>query len=221
MINKIANFFTSLKLTVACLSLAMVLVFVGTLAQVKLGLWTAQEEYFQSLFVYWSPGDTGLRIPVFPGGYLLGGILLINLIAAHCKRFELSRKKIGIFLVHAGLILLLLGQFFTELFTVESNLRLTPGETKNYSEATRATELALIDKSDPQQDKVYSIPDSRLRNETLIREDGLPFQVQVKNYWPNADLAREPLQASLPPQATEGFGRNLHVVPLPKVSSMD
>ena len=37
MLEQITKFFSSLRLTVGCLLLAMVLVFVGTLAQVKLG----------------------------------------------------------------------------------------------------------------------------------------------------------------------------------------
>jgi hypothetical protein len=104
MLNRALNFFTSLRLTVACLALAVILVFVGTLAQVNIGLYEAQERFFRSVFVYWTPnGMAPLRIPVFPGGWLLGGLLLINLIAAHIKRFQFSRKKTGILLTHAML----------------------------------------------------------------------------------------------------------------------
>src|SRR6188474_3132524 len=78
MLNKTINFFTSLRLTVVCLGLALLLVFIGTLAQVDEGLYAAQNRYFRSLLVYWSPKGADWRIPVLPGGYLLGGILLIN-----------------------------------------------------------------------------------------------------------------------------------------------
>ena len=48
-----------------------------------------QEKYFRSFFVLAKPfGD--VPIPVFPGGYLIGGLLLINLIAAHVYRFAFS-----------------------------------------------------------------------------------------------------------------------------------
>ena len=70
------------------------------------GLYAAQEQYFQTFLVLWGPSGANWRIPVFPGGYLIGSVLLVNLIAAHLKRFKFSRKKIGIFFVHAGLILL-------------------------------------------------------------------------------------------------------------------
>src|SRR5258708_37317882 len=100
-INRIINFFTSLRLTVALLCLGLLLVFFGTLAQVDLGLYKAQNEFFRSFFVYWGPKTANWKIPVFPGGYFIGGILLINLIAAHIKRFSLSKKKIGIFMIHS------------------------------------------------------------------------------------------------------------------------
>src|SRR5271170_5174719 len=132
MIDRFINFFTSLKLTVACLVMALVLVFVGTLAQVEIGLYQVQSEFFRSFFVYWTPGGTRLKIPVLPGGWLIGLVLLVNLLAAHIKRFQLSRKKIGIILIHAGLIFLLGGQFVTELFQQESQMRIEVGDTKNY-----------------------------------------------------------------------------------------
>ena len=51
LIKKIVAFFTSLKLTVALLAFAIVLVFVGTLAQVDEGLYAAQAHYFRTIFV--------------------------------------------------------------------------------------------------------------------------------------------------------------------------
>ena len=145
--SKVLNIFTSLRLTVVLLALALGLVFIGTLAQVKLGLYVVQEQFFNSYFIWWKPQNGSFKLPVWPGGYLLGGLLLVNLIAAHIKRFELSKKKIGIFLAHFGLILLLVGQLFTQLFQVESYMRIEEGESKNYSESGRAAELVVIDKS--------------------------------------------------------------------------
>src|SRR5439155_17959742 len=74
LLDRLIAFFTSLRLTVACLALGLVLVFVGTLAQVDLGLFKAQNEYFRSFFIYWGPKGANWKIPVFPGGYLLGGV---------------------------------------------------------------------------------------------------------------------------------------------------
>src|ERR1700752_1634324 len=118
------RFFASLRLTVVCLIAGIILVLLGTLAQVELGLWAAQKNYFQSVLVFWSPPGSNLQIPVFPGGYLLGWILVLNLIVSHSLRFKMTKKNFGMNLTHLGVLLLLIGQFVTELVQVESAMRL-------------------------------------------------------------------------------------------------
>jgi len=92
-LERLIKLFASLRLTVVILVLAMALVFAGTLAEVHLGLYRAQSEFFRSFFVYWQPQHPAWKIPVFPGGYLIGVLLLINLVAAHSSRFKFSREK--------------------------------------------------------------------------------------------------------------------------------
>jgi hypothetical protein len=188
-VKSLFNFFASLQLTVVTLTMALVLVFVGTLAQVKMGLYIAQERYFSSIFIYWSPGGSDFKIPVWPGGYLLGGILLVNLIAAHIKRFTFSRKKFGIFIVHLGLIFMFVGQFATQVLQVESYMSIPAGGTRNYSESHRHSELAIIDVTDPKTDKVISIPENVLaaNNGGEIRHPELPFAVKVDQYYINSN----------------------------------
>src|SRR5208282_5421470 len=117
---------------------------------------------------------THWRIPVFPGGWLIGLVLMTNLVAAHIKRFRFERRKAGILLVHAGLILLLGGQFVTEMFQVESDMRIEVGGTKNYSEASRRNELAVIDVTDPDKDRVVVFPEKLLARGAEVRTPELP-----------------------------------------------
>ena len=193
MINDIVRWvkpLTSLKLTVFCLGCAMILVFLGTLDQVHIGVYEAENRYFKSFFLYFTPPGTTLTIPWFPSGYLVGGLLLVNLVAAHLARFKFSWKKAGILVLHSGVILLLLGQLFTSLFQVESQMRLDQGETKNYSLSYYHDELAVIDTSAPDSDQVISIPDSQLYKGHKI---GLPvdsLEVVIKEYFPNSALLR-------------------------------
>src|ERR1044072_8428147 len=107
MLDRLTKFFCSLRLTIVLLAFAVLLVFFGTLAQVDEGLYAAQARWFRSFFVV-NAHIGWLPIPIFPGGYLIGGLLLINLISAHIERFKFTWKKSGILLVHFGLILLLL-----------------------------------------------------------------------------------------------------------------
>jgi len=215
MIDRIVKFFCSLRLTVVLLCAGLMLVFVGTLAQVHEGLFAAQTRYFKS-FIIWRPtiGDTTWPIAL-PGGYLLGGLLLINLISAHIKRFQLTWKKLGIHMIHGGLILLLLGQLLTDVFSQESAMQLSEGESRNYSEDFRADELVLIDTSDPQSDRVISIPESRLAAQGDLQDSALPVTLRVRGYWANCEVNTIPPSNALPVSADHGNWTNVVLSPLP------
>jgi hypothetical protein len=224
MLDRTINFFTSLRLTVFCLACALVLVFAGTMAQVHLGLYVTQARYFHSLIVFWTPEGTSWRIPVWPGGYLIGGVLLLNLIAAHVKRFTLSWKKSGLFLIHAGLIMLFLGQFFTELFQVESFMRIEEGETKNYTESARKNELAIVDVTDPNHNQVVVLSESMIAKPGNVQVPGLPFTLKVKEYAGNSFPA--PAMAAVAGnmhrvQASQGVGQRLAFQPKPTTTKSD
>jgi drug/metabolite transporter (DMT)-like permease len=90
--------------------LGVVVVFFGTLGQTSDGLYVAQERYFRSWFAYWTPHGSAFPVVPLPGGYLLGTMLVINLIVAHFTRFKWTWSKSGIFMTHIGIILLLLGR---------------------------------------------------------------------------------------------------------------
>src|SRR5438132_1039087 len=186
MLHKLINVVTSLKLTIVCLAAAIVLIFAGTIAQVHLGIWEAQQRYFQSFFVWWPAEGNGFRIPIFPGGHLIGAVLLVNLIAAHAKRFQWAWRKLGIHLTHAGLIIMLAGGLFTDLFAVESHMRLANGDTKNYSEDTREMELAVIDTTGEDLDQVTAIPQGVLRHSRVIDHWSLPFRIVVRSFYQNS-----------------------------------
>jgi hypothetical protein len=187
-LERLIKFFASLRLTVVCLALGMVLIFTGTLAQVPLGLYRAQNEFFRSFFVYWQPEHFAWKIPVLPGGYLLGGVLLINLVSAHWQRFSLTRNKAGIWMVHVGLILLLLGQLLTDMLAQESTLHLRVGDARNYSESERAYELAVSDVTDPASTQVVAIPEPLLLKQRAISNPELPFTVRVHDFYANSAL---------------------------------
>ena len=220
-LDRLINFFTSLRLTVVCLVLALVLVFWGTLAQVELGLYKAQNEFFRSFLIYWGPKGASWKIPVFPGGYLVGGVLLLNLIAAQCRRLSFTASKIGLWMVHVGLILLLLGQLLTDLLSRESTLHLRDGETRNYSETEREAELAVIDATDPEADKVIAITQGVLARQQSIRAGNLPFTIGIKQFFGNSVVQNRTSDSAQPAAATQGVGTQATVKGLPHVTEMD
>lgn len=221
MAERILSFFSSLRLTVACLVAALVLVFIGTMAQVHEGLFAAQSRYFRSMLIYWSPSGLPLKIPVFPGGYLVGGILLINLTASYLRRFSFNRDTIGLQLTHGGIALLLVGQFATDWLQVESHMRLSEGEAKNYSEDSRKYELAVIDTTQGQSEKVVAIPERLLAREKEIQVASLPFAIKVNHYWRNSRLSQMETNTSAITEASQGFGRSIAVREVPPTVKMD
>ena len=197
----------SLKLTIVLLLFSIILILVATLDQVNLGIWVVQEKYFRTFIVYWKTGNFSLA--VFPGGYTVGGLLLLNLLAAHVYRFKLTWRKLGLWLTHSGLILLLVGELLTGLWQDEYQLRLDQGQTRNYSESYRNVELAVTNTTDPKFDEVVAIPEKPLVRKETIQHPKLPFRVTVKNYFPNASLQmRTPAASTTTPasEATQGVG---------------
>ena len=209
MLKSLYQFFSSLKLTVACLVLGCVIVFWGTIAQVHLGLYKAQNEFFRSLFVYWTPSGSGFHVPIFPGGYFIGTVLLINLFVAHFRYYQPGKRKIGILLIHLGVVLLLLGQMLTDYLSRESALHLRIGQTKNYSEAERAFELAVFDTTDKDSDKVVAIPCSLLVRRGEVNDPEIPFTVRVKTFYPNSLLVQQSQPGFEPVKTTAGFGSGI------------
>ena len=186
----------SLKLTVALLAMSIVLVFCGTLAQLDHGIWAVVNSYFRSFFVliplyiFFPRTDHIWRSIVFPfpGGWAIGGLLLVNLIAAHAIRFKISLKRTGILLIHSGLIVLMMGELVTGMFAIEGNMSIATGQSANYVEQNENMELAVVTHLDAKQDELTSVPVSRLRKlkkDEMIRNEYLPFDIQVVKYMPN------------------------------------
>jgi hypothetical protein len=189
----------SINLTLTLLSLSMILVFVATLEQVRIGIRGALAEYFESMYGIWYypeqfwGGEFLNAIPIpIPGGYLLGGLLIINLTAAYITRFQWTGKKMGIQLIHLGIIMLLVGQLATQAMQEESRMQINKGESSNYIERFHGVELAFSDVTDPETQRVVTIPQEILENGGTIRTADLPFKIQVKHFGVNCDFTVTP-----------------------------
>ncbi len=212
--RKIWELFSSLKLTITCLALLMVLVVACTLAQVRLGTLGAVTLYMRSWF-YWM--DVGsFRVPIFPAGAAVGLVLLVNLVAVQIRRLKLSWSKAGLWIVHAGLILLFVGEFVTAGYQTDAQLTIEQGQTANSIEVPREMELAVVDTTDPKLDDVYGVPERALARGGTIAIPGTPLSVRVKEYHRNSQILRGMTGASA---VTQGAGAGLVVEPLPPVTS--
>jgi len=222
--RKFIDTLASLKLTVFLLVLSMVLVLLGTLEQVHWGVWHVQKVYFSSwLCFYPMDATSAVRMPL-PGGFLIGALLILNLAFAHFRHFKATAAKIGISMIHAGLLLLLVGGFITAVYQEESAMIIPEGEKRNYSEAFRDFEIALVEKSGATEATVV-IPDTILRDiaakkaPTAVALPGTPFALEVQAYHPNAMIrAKSQMPDGLELKATQGIGARtpLAYKPLPE-----
>jgi ResB-like family len=222
LLKRLLKIFTSLRLTVILLAFAILLVFIGTIAQVDEGLYQAQARYFRQWIIL-GLDMFGRKIPIIlPGGYLIGTMLLANLICAHVYRFQLSRKKIGIMLAHSGVILLLVGQLTTDMMARETQMRFVEGETKSYSESPRSYELIFTRDDGANGEQVVSIPDTLLARGGEIKNANLPFTIRVKSFWKNSEPKfRAPMVQNGPPLTTNGIAANFDFKPAAETKTMD
>ena len=217
----------SLKLTVLLLILSMILILLGTFEQVHWGIWHVQKVYFSSWLCFYPMDPTApLRIPL-PAGFTLGALLIINLAFAHVRHFKASAAKVGNLMIHAGLLLLLGGGFVTAIYQEESAMIIPEGEQRNYSEAFRDFEIALVEKSTA-GDVVVTIPDSILRDIAAkktpadVELPGTPYTLVVQTYHPNAMIrAKSQMSDGIDLKATQGIGARTELAYKPLPESYD
>jgi len=182
-IKKTLRTAASLKITVTCLLILTVLVIAGTLYQAGHGLYQAQQKFFYS-WVSWIGG-----IVPFPGTVLVLFILFFNLLAALFVRIRFRLSNIGNTITHLGILILLLGGFFTFYFSEESTLILKEGESSNTSESNRFWEIAVWEapngKTQSDLTDVYAIDAETLYIGRLIRLDELGTRLTFHAYYPN------------------------------------
>jgi ABC-type transport system involved in cytochrome c biogenesis permease subunit len=109
----------SLKLTVVLLSMGLFLVFAGTMALTKYDMWDVVRNYFRTPFawielqIFFPPAffPSSPQVPggfPFPGGWVLGGLMFANLLAAHTVRFTVQTRGLrlagGIAVIALGLV---------------------------------------------------------------------------------------------------------------------
>ncbi|WP_417386632.1 cytochrome c biogenesis protein CcsA [Gimesia sp.] len=166
--------------------------------------------------------DSSMRIlwqlikATFAGCVLLSGCIF------------LFKKRAGIVLLHAGVGLMMLSELIVGTMAVETQMTISEGETTNFAHDIREIELAIIDETDPKEDKVTIIPKSILlaRKEGVVSDPKLPFDYELVKYYPNASLRKV---SSLSPEekkenenpATAGIGMDWIALPMRSATGTD
>ncbi|MFI5387214.1 MAG: cytochrome c biogenesis protein CcsA [Fimbriimonadales bacterium] len=158
-------------------------------------------------------GDSSLRILwQMCKGQLATLVLLLG-----CSM--LYKKRAGLILLHGGIGLMMFGEVLTGLTAVEGQMQMVEGEATNSVRHTRALELAVIDRSNPDRDVVVTVPESKLLSGTRIRHEDLPFDISLVHYLKNSVV--RPVRPGDPNPATAGVGLSWLAEPSRPASGTD
>jgi hypothetical protein len=167
-------------ITLLCLLILFALVFFGTLYQADHGLFEAQKRFFGYGLVL-----VGGFFPL-PGASLVIWVLSIQLVLMMALQLAWRADRIGLWIVHSGIMALLVGGFITQLLAVESQLTLAEGETGHYTTAYHDHELAFWEaKGDT--NKVFAWDASALKPGRQLDVTPYGARITVRAYYPNCD----------------------------------
>ena len=135
--NRAIKQLSSLKLTVLCLFILVILIVWGTVYQAENGLFHAQQKFFHSWFFLL------LGFIPFPGTNLIMFVLFANLVTSIIFRIGFNWQKSGNLFIHLGILVLLSGGFISSQTSIESVLTLKEGSETNLSSAYHDWEVAV------------------------------------------------------------------------------
>ena len=119
----------SYGLSVILLVTLLLLVFMGTFEQTRIGLYEAQQKYFESLVVI--PRLFGvIPVPV-PGAYLLLSFIFINMLCGAVIKAPKRLSRPGLLIAHVGILLLVLYGVVSYHFSLTGNMPLYVGDSNN------------------------------------------------------------------------------------------
>lgn len=191
----------SYGLVCVVLVLLFVLTLLGTLEQAELSLYAVQKKYFESLFVTWD----AFPLPL-PGAYLLLAVLFANLIVGGMLRLRRSRSRIGVFVVHIGIALMLLGGLVEYRTSNKGHLTLFEDEQSAEFRSYYEWELVVRERLSGGGAREHVVPHAHFaqagpgRTARFFSSD-LPFDVVVSGFEPNC----RPRPSGGPALGVDGF----------------
>jgi hypothetical protein len=167
-------------ITLIALLILFVLVLTGTLYQANHGLFEAQKLYFGYGMVL-----VGGFFPL-PASSLVLWVLAVQLAVTMALVLPWKLSRIGLWIVHLGIMTLLVGGFITQSMAVESQLTLAEGETGHFTTAYHEWELAFWEpKGDSNQ--VFAYDDEFLAPGSTLEVTPYHARIKVQAYYRNCD----------------------------------
>lgn len=202
------RFISSFGLAVATFVLLLIITYLGTVAQIEIGLLKAQQVYFESWFfiedfayfknnmesLEWLQGKAYPKL-LLPGGKLLLVVLFFNLLIGGIIRLRKKWHKPGLIISHFSIVVLLVGSFVEYRKADRGNLKLDPKQTADYFTSYYDWDIEITKAGAGPGDEALVIPYEQINYlegdlSRTFRSDKLPFDVQVSNYVINSQPNR-------------------------------
>lgn len=189
----------------------LVLVVIGTLAQPAEGLFHAQERYFSS---WWFQ----LGYLPLPGGRLTLTVIFVNLLLFLLTRQSWRLNKSGVIIMHLGGLLLLFGGFITAYFSQESTMVIDEGETTAFVQQDRQLELAVIDQSQADRDRLTTYAPGWFVAGELLQPEVFPGAIEIVEYFDNCVTIK---RASAAPADARGLFAEYEIIERPRTGRFE
>ncbi len=151
-------------------------------------------------------GDSGMRIL-----WQLGQSTVAACVAwGAC--ILLFQRKAGIVLLHFGVVGLMANELYVTYTNEESKIQFVEGETTSQAIDIRATEFAILDRSDPASDLITVVPEAVLKSGNTINDDRLPFSVRCVTFYDNSAVEQGVPEDT---KSLEGIGKRFRIIDLP------
>ncbi len=196
---------SSYGLAVVLFILLFFLILFGTFYQIDNGLFAAQKNYFESIYVVHRVGPVAIPLP---GGYTLLALFAVAIVGG-MLRIRRTWERAGLLLAHFGVLFMIASSAITFHFSDRGHMRLYPqqqsDEFSSYHDwnieigkPAAGAELHLI--SDAQFKDLAGD-----RSREFFAAD-LPFEISVSGYANNAVPVRENIAVEgADPRVVDGF----------------
>lgn len=212
------RFLGSFYVTIGAMMGLMGIVCLGTVFQVNAGLYWVLDHIFNTWLIWTT--IFGITIPCFPGGWTIGTVFVINLIAKWIGR-PITRHNMGLVIIHSGIAILLVGAGISSRYAEELQLILPLNSPVNYAENHRVSELAIskiLPKSGSESESSI-VAISPIQSRQTIDLPEFPFIIQVIDSYPNVVINRRPMPLPFP--ANRGIGLQVDVIPTRQINQQD
>lgn len=174
-INSFLRFLARNELFCILLSIFIIILIIGTLAQKDIGIQLAQEIYFESNIIW-------INIIPIPGGKFILIFIFINLIT-RLLIDKWKKKKTGTLILHFGIIVLLFGAFVSNKYNKEGIMILKEGCYSDFFINKSNYELIFENKLSK---KIYTLDINKKKTSDKINLDGI--LIEVSNFKFNCEL---------------------------------